>query len=229
MNLQAGGLKFLIVLLQMDTLSKFVMMILLAFSIYSWTIIIEKCFKFRLLNVKSNGFEKLFWSGENMENIYEKVKNSQKSPNSTVFAAAMQEYTGGNVQEIIKSNSASKKEAFKERIYNAMLVVGRRSMKKIRRGVIFLLISSTTSSFLGLLGTTWGLMQTFKTISLMKEANLATIAPGMGSALITMVTSIFCVIPSLIAYHIFSNKITDYEEELDNFTLEVLNVLTKDL
>jgi biopolymer transport protein TolQ len=205
------------------------MFILLGFSIYAWTIIIEKFFKFKLLNIKATAFEKLFWSGENVENIYEKIKSAQKSPNSMVFVAAMQEYNSNNVQEIIKSNSASKKEAFKERIYSSMIVVARRSMKKLRKGIVFLLISATTSSFLGLLGTTWGLMQTFKTISLIKEANLVTIAPGMTSALLTMMTSILCVIPSLIAYHIFSNKVSDYEEELDNFTLEVLTILSREL
>jgi biopolymer transport protein TolQ len=164
-----------------------------------------------------------------MENIYEKTKNSQKSPNGTVFVAAMQEYTASNVQEILKSNSASKKEAFKDRIYNSMIIIGRRSMKKTRKGLTFLFISSNISLFLGLLGTMWGIMQTFKTISLMKEANLATIAPGMSSSLITMITSMFCVIPSLAFYHIYSNKINDYEEELENFSLEVLNLLSKDL
>ncbi|MDR0572288.1 MAG: MotA/TolQ/ExbB proton channel family protein [Rickettsiales bacterium] len=229
MSLQVGTLKFFIILLQLDLLTKIVLVSLFIFSLCSWTVIIEKFFKFRLLDIKSNKFEKLFWSGDSIENIYERAKNIQKSPNGTVFIAAMQEWTNNNVQEIIKSNSASKKESFKERIYDAMIVVGRRSMKKLRKGITFLLVSYTTSMFLGLLGTVWGLMQTFRTISLMKEANLATIAPGVSTSLITMLISIICIIPPMIAYHLFTSRINDYEEELDNFTLEVLTVLSRDL
>jgi biopolymer transport protein TolQ len=229
MNLQVGALKFFIMLLQLDLLTKIVIVSLFTLSLCSWTVIIEKFFKFRLLDIKSNKFEKLFWSGDSIENIYERAKNIQKSPNGAIFIAAMQEWTNNNVQEIIKSNSASKKESFKERIYDAMIVVGRRSMKKLRKGIIFLSISSATSTFLGLLGAVWGLMQTFRTISLMKEANLATIAPGVSASLTTMLISIICVIPSIVAYHVFVARINDYEEELDNFTLEVLTVLSRDL
>jgi biopolymer transport protein TolQ len=229
MNLQASSLRFFIVLLQLDFLTKIIMFMLLVFSIYSWTIIIEKIFKFKLLEIKSNRFEKLFWSGEPMDTIYEKIKNIQKTPNCAVFAAAMQEYNNSDVKEIIKSNSASKKESFKERVYDAMVIIGRRSMKKIRRGIIFLLISSTTSTLLGLLGTVWGLIQTFKTVSFMKEANLATVAPGVSTSLVTMLVSVFCAIPSLIGYYFFTSKIGDYEEELDNFTMEVLSTISRDL
>jgi biopolymer transport protein TolQ len=164
-----------------------------------------------------------------MENIYERIKNVYKTPNSVIFAAAMQEWSSNDIQEIAKSNSASKKEALKERVYDCMVVAGRRATKKIRKGIVFLLIVSTTSSFLGLLGAVWGLMQTFRSISLLKEANLATIAPGVSSSLMSLLLSIFCVIPSMVAYHIFSHKINDYEDELENYTLEVLTILSRDL
>jgi biopolymer transport protein TolQ len=229
MNLQVEGLKFFVLLLQSDILTKVVLILLLLFSVCSWTIIIEKFLKFKLLDLKSNQFEKLFWSGDTMENIFERTKNTFRTPNSVIFAAAMQEWSSNDIQEIAKSNSASKREALKERVYDCMVVAGHRATRKIRKGILFLLITSTTSSFFGLLGTVWGLMQTFRTISLMKEANLATIAPGVSSSLIALLISIFCVIPSLIAYHVFSHKINDYEDELENFTLEVLTILSRDL
>lgn len=229
MNTQTFGLQFFNILLQSDLLTKAIFIILACFSIYSWAIIIDKFFKFRLLAAKTLKFEKIFWSGDMLEDIYQKVKNTNKCPSVMVFASAMQEWTNSNVQEIIKNKDTERKNSLKDRLFDVMTVAANRSLKKIKSGTTFLLIAATTSTFFGLLGTVWGVSQSFKAISIMKDASLMTIAPGISAALSTTIVGLLAAIPALIAYHIISNKIASYEDEINDFVLEVLSVLSREL
>lgn len=229
MNTQTFGLQFFNILLQSDLLTKAIFIILACFSIYSWAIIIDKFFKFRLLAAKTLKFEKIFWSGDMLEDIYQKVKNTNKCPSVMVFASAMQEWTNSNVQEIIKNKDTERKNSLKDRLFDVMTVAVNRSLKKIKSGTTFLLIAATTSTFFGLLGTVWGVSQSFKAISIMKDASLMTIAPGISAALSTTIVGLLAAIPALIAYHIISNKIASYEDEINDFVLEVLSVLSREL
>ena len=229
MNTQTFGLQFFNILLQSDLLTKAIFIILACFSIYSWAIIIDKFFKFRLLAAKTLKFEKIFWSGDMLEDIYQKVKNTNKCPSVMVFASAMQEWTNSNVQEIIKNKDTDRKNSLKDRLFDVMTVAANRSLKKIKSGTTFLLIAATTSTFFGLLGTVWGVSQSFKAISIMKDASLMTIAPGISAALSTTIVGLLAAIPALIAYHIISNKIANCEDEINDFVLEVLSVLSREL
>lgn len=198
-------------------------------SIYSWTLIFEKFFKFKLMEIKTSKFEKLFWSGSMLEDIYHKVKNSVKCPSIVVFISAMQEWMNSNIQEIIKMNDINRKNSLKDRIYDVMTVASNRSMKKMKRGLSFLLVVSTVSTLFGLLGTAWGISSAFKAISMMKDVTLTTIAPGISSSLITTIFGMLTAIPATIAYYLIRAKINTYEEELDNFKLEILNILSKEM
>ena len=228
MDTKTYGLQFFNILVQADFTTKLIVLILVFFSIYSWAIIIEKFFKFKLLNAKNNRFEKIFWSGDMLEDIYQKVKNSAKTPTIMVFIAAMQEWTNTNIQDVIK-NGDSRKESFKDRLYDVMVVAGNRSLNRLKNGMTFLLISATTSTFFGLLGTVVGISSSFKAVSIMKDASLVTIAPGVSSALFTTIIGLMSAIPALIAYHIINTKLNNITEETNNFTLEILSVLSKEL
>lgn len=229
MNTQIISLQFFTTLLQSDFLTKTIMLILLIFSIVSWTIIIEKFFKFKFLNIKTSKFEKTFWSGEMLEDIYHRVKENISCPSVIIFISAMQEWTTAATQSIVKSTDAIKKNSLKDRLYDIMFVAANRSMGKLKSGINFLLISSTTSTFFGLLGTVWGINQSFKSISMMKDASLMAIAPGVSAALLTTIMGLISAIPALISYYVIIHNINRYEEELNNFLLEILSVLSREL
>lgn len=229
MNTENIILQIFTMLLHSDFITKTILIVLIAMSIFSWTLIFDKFFKFKLMTIKTSKFEKIFWSGDMLEDIYQKVKNSTKCPSIVVFISAMQEWTNSNIQEIIKNNDSNKKNSLKERLYDVMTVAVSRSLKKIKSGLSFLLVVSTTSTLFGLLGTAWGISSSFKAISIMKDATLATIAPGISSSLITTIIGMLTAIPATMAYYLIRSKINNYEEELDNFKLEVLSILSKEM
>ncbi|MDR1498758.1 MAG: MotA/TolQ/ExbB proton channel family protein [Rickettsiales bacterium] len=227
--MQSVSLQIFVTLFHADFITKFIMLSLIFMSIYSWAIIFEKFFKFKLLTIKTTKFEKVFWSGDVLEDIYQKVKNNAKCPAVVVFIAAMQEWSNSDVPTIIKTNDNNKKIALKDRIFDIMMVTASRSVKKLKSGMNFLLISSSSSTLLGLLGTAWGISSSLKSIAVMKEATLATVAPGISAALITTIMGMFTAIPALVAYYAVRAKINDYEDELNNFCIEVLNILSKEV
>ena len=229
MDAQGIALQIFSTLLHSDFLTKIIMFLLIIMSLYCWTIIFEKFFKFKLLSIKTSNFEKIFWSGDLLEDIYQKVKNNTKCPSIVIFISAMQEWSAANVQNIIKNNDYAKKEALKNRLYDVMTVAASRSMNKLKGGVSILLVVGTTATLFGLLGTAWGISNAFRSIALMKDATIATVAPGISSALITTILGMLTAIPATAAYYFIRSKLNSYEDELDNFKLEVLSILSREM
>ncbi len=229
MEAQGVFLQIFSTLLHSDFLTKMIMFVLLIMSVVCWTIIFEKFFKFKLLSIKTSNFEKIFWSGDLLEDIYQKVKNSTKCPSIVVFISAMQEWSASDIQSIIKNNDNNKKTSLKERLYDVMTVATNRSMNKLKTGMSILLIIGTTATLFGLLGTAWGMSTAFKNVSLVKDATIATIAPGISAALVTTIMGMLTAIPAIFAYYYIRSKINYYEDELDNFKLEVLSILSREM
>lgn len=229
MNTGNITLQIFATLLHSDFITKCILFVLIGMSIFSWALIFDKIFKFKLMTIKTSKFEKLFWSGDMLEDIYQKVKNATKCPSIVVFISAMQEWTNSDVQTIIKANDVGRKNSLKDRLYDVMTVAVSRSIKKLRAGTSFLLIVSTTATLFGLLGTAWGISSCFNEISIMKDATLITIAPGISSSLVTTIVGMLTAIPATAAYYYIKSQINYYEEELDNFKLEVLNILSKEM
>lgn len=229
MDSQSLNLQLFGTLLHSDFVTKMIILSLLFMSLYCWAIIFEKFFKFRFLAIKTSKFEKMFWSGDMLEDIYQKVKNNVRCPSIVVFVSAMQEWLSTDIQSIKKSNDFNKKIALKDRLFDVMTVASNRSVKKLKSGLNFLLITGTVSTLFGLLGTVWGISSVFRAISIVKEATLASVAPGIGSSLMTTIFGMFSAIPALISYYLIRNKIINYEEELNNFSLEILTILSREI
>ena len=229
MNIQNPNLQLFTTLLHADFMTKLIIILLIAMSLYSWALIFEKLFKFRLLAIKTSKFEKIFWSGDMLEDIYQKVKNSARCPSVVIFVSAMQEWLNNDIQSIKKNNDNGRKTSLKERLYDVMSVAGSRSIRKIKVGLNFLLVVGSVSTLFGLLGTVWGITSVFKAVSLVKDTTLATIAPGISSSLITTIFGMLTAIPALVAYYVIRGKIRNYEEELNNFSLEILSILSREL
>ena len=212
-----------------DGLTIIIYLILVVYSIWSWSIIFDKIFKFRLLKIRTDKFNKLFWSGKMLEDIYAQVKTSANYPSAMIFVAAMQEWESSNVLDIVQNNDSAKKVSLKERISNLMDVALVKSMHKIKYGMTFLLVVSNTATFFGLFGTVWGLMSSFLSISSMQDSSLIVIAPGVSSALITTIFGLVAAIPATIFYNIYSIKINNLEDQMINFSSDVLTILSREL
>ena len=229
MNSNNLTLQIFTALLHSDFITKTILFILLGMSICSWSIVFDKFFKFKLMSIKTSRFEKIFWSGDMLEDIYNKVKNSAKCPAIVVFISAMQEWGNSDVQNIVKTNDVSKKNSLKDRLYDVMTVAVNRSLRKIKFGVNFLMVVGATATLFGLLGTAWGLSSSFKAMAMMKEASLTTIAPGVSASLTTTIFGMLTAIPAIIAFYFIRARINEYEDELDNFKLEILNILSREM
>ena len=218
------GIQIASMLSNTDILSKIIMAILTIFSMVSWMIIFEKSFKIKVINSKTEKFIKVFWSGENVYDIYKKYKDEAGCPVVSVFCDVMKDVDG-----IAKTKNDVNVEYAIEKVYDAMCVTISKKMQNIRYGMQFMSVIATTSTYFGLLGTVWGISQSFRMVSFMKEATVANLAPGISAALVTTIFGLVSAIPALIAHQLINYKINLIEENLNNFSIEFVGVMSKEL
>lgn len=212
-----------------DVITMTIYLVLIIYSVWSWSIVFDKIFKFRLLKMKTEKFDRLFWSGKMLEDIHKQIKNSANYPSAMIFCAIMQEWENANVLDIVKNNKVDSKNSLKERLSAVMEVALVKSVSKLRYGMTFLLIVSTTATFFGLFGTVWGLLKSFLSITALQDSSLIVIAPGIADALITTVFGLIAAIPATIFYNIYNAKINNFEDQMINFGTEVLTILSREL
>ena len=212
-----------------DVITMTIYLVLIMYSVWSWSIVFDKIFKFRLLKMKTEKFDRLFWSGKMLEDIHKQIKNSANYPSAMIFCAIMQEWENSNVLDIVKNNNVDSKNSLKERLSAVMEVALVKSVSKLRYGMTFLLIVSTTATFFGLFGTVWGLLKSFLSITALQDSSLIVIAPGIADALITTVFGLIAAIPATIFYNVYNTKINNFEDQMINFGTEVLTILSREL
>lgn len=223
--MNAGYLEaqLLSIMSDIDILSKVILIVLGIFSIITWMIIFDKIFKFRLLGAKTKRFIKDFWSGIPIYDVYQKYKDDIECQSALIFTAAMEEWNN------IKGSDIGDANIILDRLYDTIMIANNRSMVKIKSGLTFVYIVASTATLFGLLGTVWGVSQSFKAISIMKEATLVALAPGINSALVTTIVGLITAINALITYNILRAKIISIEIELNNFSLELIGILSKEM
>ena len=212
---------------------KFVLLMLLVFSITSWAIIFLKIIVVRKAGKESREFWKVFWRGEKMSIILAKSKRVKNSPLAKIFRAGYHE-----LNKIRESNASS--ESMKSHpdedcpLDNKIINNVDRALKRtcnleifrLEKGLIFLAITGSSAPFIGLFGTVWGIMNSFKMIGIRGSANLATVAPGIAEALIATAAGLAAAIPAVIFYNYLSKKVELFSSEMDNFSSEFLNMIT---
>ncbi len=223
------GVQLFDMIINADLATKIILGILGCFSLITWAIIFEKMSKFRDVAIKHRQFQKIFWSGQMLEDIYKKTKVGHKYPMAQIFNTAMQEWDSSNVLEIVQSGNSEKKESLKERIYNLTEVRINTSLDRFKVGLNFLLIVASTSTLFGLFGTVWGIMKSFSSVVASQSASLVVLAPGISASLITSVFGLISAIPALIAFYVYNGKVNNLDADLENFNLELISILTKEL
>jgi biopolymer transport protein TolQ len=215
-------------ILHADIIVQFVMLALVLASVWSWTLIFDKIIKFNILKERSDKFEALFETDAMLEDIYVHAKANDNHPMARIFVACIAEWKSSNVKQII-SGSSEKKASLKERLMNAMQVASNKSMHKMENGLGFLAIVGSSAPFVGLFGTVWGIMNSFQAIAISKNTSLSVVAPGIAEALLATAIGLFAAIPAVFFYNIFSTKINYFTERANNFSLQILNLLSKEL
>jgi TolQ protein len=200
--------------LRADIIVKSVIVILIACSIYSWAIIIEKFKLFKKINSSSEEFEEKFWRSKSAETFYNSLPNKIDDPMASLFKESM--------QSLLKSKSKSN---LMERV-GGMLEVGiEKQMSKIEKGFTFLATVGSTAPFIGLFGTVWGIMNSFQSIAISRNTSLAIVAPGIAEALFATALGLLAAIPAVIAYNRFNNESKKYSEKLESFSKRFISII----
>ncbi len=215
-------------ILHADIVVQIVMILLATASIWSWAIIFDKIVKFRVLKKRSDIFEEHFENGTMLEDIYIEAKNNDNHPLSRIFLSGMKEWKSNNIKQILAENP-EKKSSLKERLTAAMQIALNRSMQRMEHGLNFLAIVGSATPFVGLFGTVWGIMTSFQGIAVSKNTSLSVVAPGIAEALLATAMGLFAAIPAVFFYNIFSARINYFTERANNFSMQLLNILSKEL
>lgn len=213
--------------MQADVIVKSVMLILMMASVWSWAIILSKRSTLKKLNRKANIFEDSFWSGEPLDKIYQRVKNSKQDPLLSTFAAGMEEWQAGVAGGM--PSKESMQASLKQRVERAMAVAIGREMNVLEKGMTFLASVGSTSPFIGLFGTVWGIMNSFSSIAATNNTSLAVVAPGIAEALFATALGLVAAIPASISYNVFSTSLSRYASRLEAFMDEFSAILSRHL
>ena len=197
-----------------DIIVKSVIILLVACSIYSWAVIIEKIRLFKKINQSTEEFETKFWNSKSAESFYNNLSTNIEDPMALVFKDAM--------QNLLKRRS---KVDLHERM-TTMLETGiEKQMSKISKGYTFLATVGSTAPFIGLFGTVWGIMNSFQSIAISRNTSLAIVAPGIAEALFATALGLLAAIPAVIAYNKFNNDSGLYSKRLENFSKRFLTII----
>tara|TARA_B100000963_G_scaffold92467_1_gene79547 strand:+ start:31 stop:705 length:675 start_codon:yes stop_codon:yes gene_type:complete len=200
--------------LRADIIVKSVIIILIACSIYSWAVIIEKFRLFKKINQSTEEFETKFWNSKSAETFYNNLPSNIEDPMALVFKDAMQSLLKKRSRTDINSRMTT------------MLETGiEKQISKISKGFTFLATVGSTAPFIGLFGTVWGIMNSFQSIAISRNTSLAIVAPGIAEALFATALGLLAAIPAVIAYNKFNNDTIKYTQKLENFSKRFLTII----
>ena len=200
--------------LRADIIVKSVMIILVAFSIYSWTIIFDKIRLFRKINKSAEEFEEKFWKSKSAETFYNNLPSTTNDPMTEVFKSSM--------QMVMKSRSKSN---LSERLAGVLEANIEKQMTNVDKNYTFLATVGSTAPFIGLFGTVWGIMNSFQSIAISRNTSLAIVAPGIAEALFATALGLLAAIPAVIAYNKFNNDSIKYSQKLESFSKRFLSII----
>ena len=215
---------------------RFVLLLLLFFSIISWAIIFAKYQSIRKARKESADFLHLFWNSRGLSEAFAASKRLPYSPIARLFRVAYVELkkvnesqsssTGGDVTD---ETSLSQKMVVVDNIKRALRRAVNMELTGLGKALPFLATTGNTTPFIGLFGTVWGIMNAFRGIGLRGSASLAIVAPGISEALIATAAGLAAAIPAVVAYNYFTNKVRVLESEMHSFSADFLNLIERDL
>jgi len=197
-----------------DIIVKSVIILLIACSVYSWAVIIEKLRLFKKINQTTEEFENKFWNSKSAESFYNNLPSNTEDPMALVFKDAMQSLLKRKSRTDLNSRMTT------------MLETGiEKQMSKISKGFTFLATVGSTAPFIGLFGTVWGIMNSFQSIAISRNTSLAIVAPGIAEALFATALGLLAAIPAVVAYNKFNNDSIKYSQKLENFSKRFLTII----
>jgi len=206
-----------------SVLVQLVMAGLVAISIGSWTVIFRKLFQIRTARAATERFEAEFWRGGDLHALYTRTSElpGDHGPLARIFEAGMREFLKARQQR------PGDPQQLLEVTRRAMRASYQREMDSLESSLAFLASAGSVSPYIGLFGTVWGIMNSFRGLANVKQATLAAVAPGIAEALIATAIGLFAAIPAFVAYNRFANDVDRLSNRFDTFVEEFSNILQR--
>jgi len=202
---------------------KIVMLCLLGASVWCWAIIIDKVLLLRRVQRQMDLFEETFWSGNSLEDLYQLLSQQQPSGMGALFVAAMREWKRSF------SSAASAFMGLQARIEKVLDVTIAREVERLESQLLVLASVASAGPFVGLFGTVWGIMSSFRSIAASKNTSLAVVAPGIAEALFATAIGLFAAIPALVFYNILQGKVARSQARMESFADEFSSILSRQI
>ena len=202
--------------LRADFVVKFVIILLIASSIFSWALIFNKFKLFKNINATTEDFEKKFWKAKSAESFNNNLPANSKDPATIIFKTAM--------NELIKTKRQSSAIQL-ARVERILEVATDNEINKIEKNFTYLATVGSTAPFIGLFGTVWGIMNSFQSIAISRNTSLAIVAPGIAEALFATALGLLAAIPAVVAYNKFNSDSKRYSSRIENFCKRFLSII----
>ena len=214
-------LSLLSLFMQAHVVVKAVIVGLLLASVWTWAIIVDKVLLYGRTRRAMDRFEKVFWSGQSLEELYRSLSGRTPSAMAAVFVAAMREWK--------RSFEAGARSplGLQTRIDKVLDVTIDRETERLERSLLFLATVGSAAPFIGLFGTVWGIMTSFQAIAASKNTALAVVAPGIAEALLATALGLLAAIPAVIAYNKLSSDAGKISQRMEGFADEFSAILSR--
>jgi biopolymer transport protein TolQ len=206
-----------------DLIVKLVMIGLLIASVWVWAIVIDKLILFSRMRRSMDRFEQAFWSGQSLEELYKSLSARPPHSMAALFVAAMREWKRS------LEGQARSFAGLQMRIEKVMDVTISREVERLERRLLVLATVGSASPFVGLLGTVWGIMTSFRAIAGQQSTSLAVVAPGIAEALFATAIGLIAAIPATIFYNKFSSEVNRQAQRLEGFADEFSAILSRQI
>ncbi len=225
MNAANPDLSILALVLNASFVVQAVMVLLVVISISSWAAIFRKLAALKKVNALNENFEKEFWSGSSLNELYASAAQNAKlsGPMERIFASGMREF------QKLRERRISDPSALMDGARRAMRASYQREMDTVESNLSFLASVGSVSPYVGLFGTVWGIMHAFTGLASLQQVTLATVAPGIAEALVATAIGLFAAIPAVVAYNRFARDIDRVAIRLETFIEEFSNILQRNV
>ncbi len=221
-------------ILHAGPVGQLVMLVLLLFSVISWSIVFIKVRLFKKVAIDTQDFLEAFWSSSKLSDAYDTAQEYEYSPEAALFSAGFTELQKinkirsrrdeGNQPETLDMQMATM-----DNLKRAIRKAESQEVTEMGKYLPFLATTGSAAPFIGLFGTVWGIMVSFHDIGMRGSASLAVVAPGISEALIATAAGLAVAIPAVIFYNFFANKLTYIDGEMQNFSTDFLNLVERDM
>ena len=213
-------LSIVTLVLQASFVVQVVMVGLLLTSLASWTVIFGKLFGLRRVRAENDEFEREFWAGRNLNDLYaDATRHNGKAPMERIFASGMREFFKLREKRVVDTG------ALLDGAHRAMRASFQRELDAIESNLSFLASVGSVSPYVGLFGTVWGIMHAFRSLANVQQATLAQVAPGIAEALVATAIGLFAAIPAVVAYNRYSHDVERLGNRFESFMEEFSNIL----